>query len=169
MTYAAPADIRNAVAPDGSFVGTCAELDDEQLQTHLQRAEDLVNGYTDVRFSSGNVPGIVKDLEISLAAFYATLAYRKGKELSETHPVYLAYQDAQTTLKGIKAGSVNFETPTLDTDVSPQRRRPKVNNAWRNNAEMFGMEEFGIHVTSGSANEGYRVTDDPDLANSGFA
>ena len=169
MSYVSPSDVRNAVAPDGSFVGTCAELDDEQLQGHIGRAQNVVNGYTSVAFNDANVPGMVKDLTIQLAAFYGTLAYRKGKELNEMHPVYLAYKDAQTILTGIKNGTINFEPPNLDIDPVPVRRRPKVNNAWRNAADMFPMTEFGMKVESGTAEEGFRVTQDPDLSNTGFA
>ena len=170
MTYAAPPDIRFAAAPDGNVTGTAGELDDEQLQSHIQTAQDLVDSYTGVAFLDWNVPGVLKDLTISLALFYATLAYRKGKELNAMHPVYLRYQDAQRTLTGIKSGILNFEPATrLDTDSPPRRAKPKVNNAWRSSAEMFAMSEFGMEVTGGDANEGYRVTQDPNISNTGFA
>lgn len=170
MTYVAPSGIRNAVAPDGSYTGTCAELDDEQLQEHIQSAQDLVDSYTDVPFQDWNVPGVVKDLVIALASFYATLAYRKGKELNAMHPVYLRYQDAQRTLTGIKSGVLTFEPPAVDSDGPPVRRRPKINNAWRSSAELFPMGEFGMAVVGGDQdNQGYRVTQDPDLSNTGFS
>lgn len=170
MTYAAPSDIRFAVAPDGSFTGTCGELDDEQLQVHIQRAQSLVDGYTGTPFYDSNVPFLIKQLVVQLATFYATLSYRKGKALETMHPVYLGYQDAQRTLTGIKNGTIEFEPPALDPDARPQRRRPKVNNAWRSSAEMFSMSEFGMKVASGDDdNEGYKVTQDPDLSNTGFA
>lgn len=170
MTYAAPSDIREAVAPDGSVTGTCAELDDEQLQRHLQQAQDLVDGYTATPFYDANVPNLIKNLAIQLATYYATLAYRKGKALESMHPVYLGYQDAQRTLTGIKNGTIEFEPPSPDPDARPQRRRPKVNNAWRSSAEMFPMNEFGIQVVSSEDdNLGYRVTQDPNLSNTGFA
>lgn len=166
MTYIAPSDIRFAVSPDGSFTGTCAELDDEQLQTHIQRAQDLVNGVTNVAFGDGNVPGIVRDLTLAMADFYATLAYRKGKELVSTHPVYLAYVDAQNTLKAIRAGEINFETPPSDLDANPQRRRPKVIPAWRQSAEMWPMHEFGVTVAQ--TVQGPAVVQDPANREDGF-
>jgi Bacteriophage Mu, Gp36 len=170
VTYAAPSDIRFAVAPDGSVAGTCGELDDEQLQTHIQRAQDLVNGYTATPFFDWNVPNLIKNLTIQLATFYATLAYRKGKALEAMHPVYLGYQDAQRTLTGIKNGTIEFEPPSPDIDSPPKRRKPKVNNAWRSSAELFPMDNFGMKVTCGDEdNEGYKVTQDPDMSNTGFA
>jgi hypothetical protein len=169
MTYASPYAIRNFVAPDGGVTGTAGELGDEQLQGYCQTAQDLVDGYTGVTFSDGNVPGILRDLATTLATFYATLAYRKGKALEPTHPVYLRYVDAQKTLTGIKNGTINFEPATrADTDAAPVRAKPKVNNAWRSSAEMFPLSEVGLHVTADEGdNEGYRVTQDPGL-NSGF-
>lgn len=169
MSYVAPPDIRNAVAPDGSFTGTCAELDDDQLNGHIARAQGVVNGYTSVAFNDFNVPVMVKDLTIQLASFYATLAYRKGKELNEMHPVYLAYKDAQGILKGIKDGTIAFDPPSLDSDPVPVRRRPKINNAWRSAADMFPMSELGMRVTTGTADEGYRVEPDPNLSETGFS
>lgn len=171
MTYAAPSDIRLAVAPDGSSSGTCAELDDEQLQVHIQSAQALVDAYTGVAFLDWNVPVIIKELAITLGAYYATLAYRKGKALEATHPVYLRYQDAQHTLQGIKSGQLNFEPATrTDTDATPVRAKPKVNNAWRSSAELFPMKDFGMKVVGGEDdNEGYMVTEDPATSNTGFA
>ncbi len=170
MTYVAPADIREAAAPDGSTTGTCAELDDGQLANYIQRAQNLVDGYTGTPFYDWNAPSLIKDLVTSLAVFYATLAYRKGKALETTHPVYLAYQDAQRTLTGIKSGTIEFEPPPLDPDQRPARRRPKVNNGWRSSAELFPMQEFGMKVIGGDEdNQGYLVTQDPSLNNTGFA
>lgn len=171
MTYAAPADIRNAVSPDGSFTGTCGELSDEQLQGHIQTAQGLVDAYTGIAFMDWNAPVLIKDLVVKLATFYATLAYRKGKELTPTHPVYLGYQDAQRTLTGIKSGILNFEPATLiDVDSPPRRSRPKINNAWRSSAELFPMEDFGMKVTQApTSNSGYTVTDDPAMSETGFA
>ena len=169
MTYITPANIRSVVAPDGGVTGTCGELGDEQLQGYIQTAQDLVDGYTGVAFLDWNVPGILKDLTMTLATFYATLAYRKGKALEVTHPVYLRYTDAQMTLKGIKAGTINFEPATRsDTDATPVRAKPKVNNPGRSNAEMFALSDLGLHVSCDEDNsEGYRVSQDPN-SRSGF-
>lgn len=173
MTYAAPQEIRSTVAPDDSVTGTCGELDDTQLQVHIQAAQDLVDAYTGVPFNDGNVPSVIKDLVIKLAVFYATLAYRKGKELNAMHPVYLGYQDAQRTLTGIKGGVLNFEPNTADIDSPPRRRRPKVNNAWRSSAELFPMTEFGMRIVEADGsdpnNQGYAITQDPNLSNTGYA
>lgn len=168
MTYIAPPAVRESAAPDGSVTGTCGELDDEQLQGHIVRAQALVDGYTGQPFYDWNAPELVKDLTTTMAVYYATLAYRKGKELSTTHPVYLAYQDAQKTLKGIQDGTINFEPPSPEAGV-PTRRRPKVNNAWRSAADMFPMQEFGMRVEAGDATQGYIVTEDPAISNTGFA
>jgi hypothetical protein len=170
VTYAAPSDLRNTVAPDGSVTGTCGELDDAQLQVHIQSAQDLVDAYTGIPYFDWNVPGVLKDTTIKLAVFYATLAYRKGKALEAMHPVYLGYQDAQRTLTGIKGGILNFDPPSPDPSGPPARRKPKINNAWRSSAELFPMSDFGMQVSSSDDdNEGYKVTQDPNLSNTGFA
>lgn len=162
MTYAAPLDIREAVAPDGNRSGTCAELTDDQLQRMIIRAQQLVDGYTGVTFTDSNVPELLVGTVISLAAYYGTLAYRKGLALEPGHPVLLMYQDAQTVLTGIKGGQLKFEPDRPDTDQPPVRAKPKVINPGPLNvAALFTLEDTGLVIRQGGEGEGPTI--DPGL------
>lgn len=150
-TYATPADIREAVAPDGNLIGTCAELSDEQLQRAIQRGQDLVDATTGVTFTDNNAPSLLVGLVIALASYYATLAYRKGKELGQYHPVVLQYQDARMTLTQIKQNLIDV-TPGPDNDQPAVRTAPLViNPQGLQGATMFTLEETGLEVRTGEA------------------
>lgn len=150
MTYVVPLDIREAVAPDGSTTGTCAELTDDQLQRTIVRAQQLVDGITGVVFGDANVPELVAGLVLALAAYYATLAYRKGLPLSADHPIRLQYDDAQTTLRGIKAGQIKFEPDAPVTDSPPVSAKPRVRNPYPQQiAQLFTLDDAGLTVRTG--------------------
>jgi hypothetical protein len=145
VTYALPADIREAVAPDGNFSGTCAELTDDQLTQHLLRAQSVVDASTGKAYTDTNVPPLLKGLVLALGAYYATLAYRKGKDLAAQDPVYLLYQDAEATLKQIRDGEIDV-FPAVNTDTAPSETRPKVINPLLYGVTAFTKEDFGLVI-----------------------
>lgn len=145
MTYALPADVREAVAPDGNFSGTCAELTDDQLTQHLLRGQSVVDASTGKAFTDTNVPPLLKGLVLALGAYYGTLAYRKGKDLSQQDPIYLLYQDAEATLTQIRNSEIDIIT-AVDTDTVPGETRPKVINPLLCNATAFTRDDFGLVV-----------------------
>lgn len=157
MTYASPADIREAVAPDGNPTGTCAELSDAQIQRHIQRGQDLVDASTGKAFNDTNVPDLLKGLVIAFGAYYATLAYRKSKDLAQFDPVYLLYQDARQVLTGIQQGELDI-APQADNDPAPiPHDRPKVINPLPQNATMFTLHDVGLAVVE--TDRGPRISD----------
>ena len=150
MTYVAPLDIREAVAPDGNVTGSCAELSDDQLGRAILRAQQLVDGVTGVVFVDTNAPELIKGLVIALAAYYATLAYRKGLPLEPDHPIRLQYTDAQTTLRGIGSGEINFEPAAPNTDVPPVAAKPRVRNPGALQvAQLFTLDDAGLTIRTG--------------------
>jgi hypothetical protein len=159
-TYAAPQDIREAVAPDGNVTGTCAELTDDQLQRHIQRGQDLVDATTGFTFDADNAPSLLVGLVIALGSYYATLAYRKGKELSQYHPIQLQYADARQTLTQIKSGLVNT-IPDLDADQPAVAAGPSVfQPTGTQGVRMFTLADVGLAVKQG---DGGPPTIDPAL------
>lgn len=148
--YVVPNDIREALAPDGDVVGTAGELNDEQLARHITRGQELVDATTGFTFPDGNAPALVAGLVLALGSFYATLAYRKGKELSQFHPVYLQYQDARMTLQQIKQGLLDI-TPSTDTDEPAVRPGPsKFQPPGTQGIELFPLDESGLAVRCGA-------------------
>lgn len=164
MTYASPADVREAVAPDGSFAGTCATFTDEQLTTQITRAQGLVDGTVGESFEDSNVPPLLKGLVVALGAYYATLAYRKGKDLAQFDPIYLLYQDAMATLKGIQQDVINPIPPGPDPDPIPTTQKPKVLNPLLYGATAFTGDDFGLALSPPCGIDGTSITTDPGVA-----
>jgi hypothetical protein len=164
MTYALPADIREAVAPDGTFAGTCAEFTDDQMTEPITRAQSLVDGSTGMVFTDANVPPLLKGLVIALGAYYATLAYRKSKDLSQYDPIVLLYQDAIATLKLIRDGEIKFIPDDPTTDVPPAEVRSIVINPLLYGATAFTGDDFGLGLSS-SVLDPIHLDVEPGIAN----
>jgi phage gp36-like protein len=119
--YCLPADIRNNVAGTDAGTGTCAQLEDSQLNAAIAQASAKVSSYVGTAYVVDAadpvivVPDLVKTCTIQIATFYATLTYRKGKDLSQFDPVYLGYQDAIATLTDVVAGNIEV-APTAPAD-----------------------------------------------------
>ena len=115
--YCQPSDIRSNVAGTDAGTGTCAQLEDAQLNAAIARASAKVSAYTGTSYVIDaadpviTVPDLVFSTTVQIATFYATLIYRKGKDLSQFDPVYLGYQDAMATLKDVVAGNIEVAPP----------------------------------------------------------
>lgn len=119
--YCTPQDIRTNVAGTDAGTGTCAMLTDAQLTAAIVQASGKVSAYagTDWEVDAADpvivVPQLVFTCALQLATFYATLTYRKGKDLSAFDPVYLGYLDAMKTLTDIASGKIQI-SPTPPND-----------------------------------------------------
>jgi phage gp36-like protein len=119
--YCLPADIRSNVAGTDAGTGTCAQLEDAQLNAAIAQASSKVSAYVGTSYVVDAadpvivVPDLVKTCTIQIATFYATLTYRKGKDLSQYDPVVLGYNDAISTLKDVVAGNIEV-APTAPAD-----------------------------------------------------
>ena len=124
--YCLPSDIRSNVAGTDDGTGTCAQLTDEQLSLAIAQAGAKVSAYvgTDFEVDAANpvivVPPLVFTIAVQLATFYATLTYRKGKDLSQFDPVMLGYNDGIATLKDIVTGLIEVaSTAPADPVYAP--------------------------------------------------
>jgi phage gp36-like protein len=141
--YCLPSDIRANVAGTDAGTGTCAQLEDYQLSAAIAQASAKVSAYVGTAYVVDAadpvvvVPDLVRTCAIQLATFYATLTYRKGKDLSPMDPVYLGYLDAISTLKDIAAGRIDV-APTGPAD--PVDRPGKVVNRL---PRIFTWEDSG--------------------------
>lgn len=119
--YCLPSDIRANVAGTDAGTGTCAQLEDAQLNAAIAQASSKVSAYIGTSYVIDSadpvivVPDLVKSVTVQLATFYATLTYRKGKDLSAMDPVYLGYLDANKILTDIAAGLIEV-APTAPAD-----------------------------------------------------
>jgi phage gp36-like protein len=123
--YCAPADIReNLGGGDGTGSGTASVMTDTALNAAIAQASTKVSAYTGTDWETDAatpvvvVPPLVVTVTIQLATFYATLVYRKGKDLSAFDPVVMGYNDAIKTLTDIATGRISVD-PTPPGDPEP--------------------------------------------------
>lgn len=114
--YCQPGDVRTILQGLGVIPnpgsGTAAELTDAQIMEAITEASSVVTGYVGTNYEADQwnpnpvVPPMVRTLSVRLAAYYSTLIYRKGKDLTPTDPVYLMYQDVRSVFADIVTGKI---------------------------------------------------------------
>lgn len=111
--YATLADLRLTMDGTDSGTGTAAMLTDAQLTLALQAASNRVSVYAGNVFDGSTPqatpPDIFHDLTLDLAAFWATVTYRKSKALAPDDPVRLRYNDAQAILNAVRDGKLRLD------------------------------------------------------------
>jgi phage gp36-like protein len=111
--YASLEDLRLTMDGTDSGTGTAAQLTDAQLTLALQAASNRVSVYAGNVFDGSSAqatpPDIFHDLTLDLAAFWATVTYRKSKALAPDDPVRLRYNDAQNILNAVRNGKLRLD------------------------------------------------------------
>lgn len=143
--YTSVGAVRSALAPDGQqgpTGGTAASLPDHQLQNAIIEAANEINARISSRYAlplSVPIPQIVESLNRDIAAYMATLTYRRNKALADDDPVSLRYQRAQKLLDGIGSGKVALPivggTETTSAEAA-------VANLYE--GDLFGPEDFDL-------------------------
>jgi hypothetical protein len=98
MSYSQPADVRAALVPGGGSSppvpssNTAADLTDPELQDAIAQADATIDGRIGAAYAaSETVPPIVKYWSRDIAAYLATLTFRKSKDIAPDDPVRLRY------------------------------------------------------------------------------
>lgn len=108
--YASVADLRQVMSGTDSGSGTAAQLTDAQLELALYSASNRVSVYAGNVFDgstpAANPPAILHDLTLDLAAFWAAKTYLKWKEVPQTSPTYIAFQNAMQMLNDVRDGKI---------------------------------------------------------------
>ena len=111
-SYCEVSDVINAMTSYNA-AGTPAEIDQSIVQQAITQASAKVSSWTSQVWGydgSGNtipVPDLVTSITINIAAYYATLSYRKNKPLEANDPVVMRYQDAMADLNAIQTGQIS--------------------------------------------------------------
>lgn len=111
--YATVDDLRLALEGTDGGTGTPAQLTDAQLTLALQSASNRVSVYfgsvMDGTNPQANPPDIFHDLTLDLASFWAWKTYLKGKAIPNTHPAFIAYQNATQMLNDVRDGKIRLD------------------------------------------------------------
>lgn len=159
--YCIPHDVRLALAPLSEFSekSTAASLTDEQINDAIDEAEDIVDSYVLGRYTIPIIdfeqddpdnpgfvlvynvaPDPVRGLTRNIAAYLATLTFRKNKDLPEDDPIRLRYRMTMEILGSIR-GSVSI-LPDVFEPVTSGSDAVYVENLYQ--GTLFGMEDVGL-------------------------
>lgn len=111
-TYCEVSDVITAMTSFNA-AGTPSEIDPSIVQLAIVQASAKVSSWTSNIWGFDNtgkvipVPYFVQSLTINIAAYYATLSYRKNKPLEANDPILLRYNDAIADLKAIQTGQLS--------------------------------------------------------------
>lgn len=111
--YSTVDNLRSVLSGTDGGVGTPAQLSDQQLTLALAAASTRISvafgSVMDSSVPQAVPPDIFEPLTLDVAALFAWRTYLKGKELPNTHPAWLAYQDANNMLKEARAGTIRLD------------------------------------------------------------
>lgn len=153
MAYTTLTDVRNVLSAEGKAdTATAASLSDGALQAAIDDATAEVNvrlaARYDVPFDDDRlgqarpVPDVVRTLTRDIAAYKATLTYRRGAPLDQYDPSVLRYNAADKLLTAIVRG-----TATLSMDNSPSADQAAATEGAtfnRNTGPLFTETDMGV-------------------------
>lgn len=119
--YIAPQDLRDALAGTENLPGTAATLGDDDLRDAIRRAQAEVDARLQTRGYAApftDPPDLVIDITTDIAAYLATLTYRRGEPINRDEPIALAYTRAETLLGQISSGAATLSAPTGEKEAA---------------------------------------------------
>lgn len=163
--YCSAQDVRNALTSGGDKTDkeTAAGLPDWQIADAIEEASAIVETHISTRYKievkdgEQTVGTQTVDIEVAdapvrwwtrdIAAFLATLTFRKGKDLAEDDPIRLRFNMAMGFLTAVRDGSMNLPNfPGADTSGDAQG--VEVFNKYE--GTLFEPEDLGLSAASDS-------------------
>lgn len=148
--YSSANDVRKALTPGGSAAdtSTAAGLDDTQIEDAIAEADSTVDAHLRSRYTIPQDPdnvavavAPVRWWSRNIAAYLATLTFRRNKDLTEDDPVRLRYNQTMALLIAIRDGKANLSLPPV-VDGAGTGTDITVINQYE--GTMFGLEDFGL-------------------------
>ena len=119
------------------YVGTGAELSDEDINREIVNAAAQIDSVLDKKFTVpfDPAPELIHQLNIDIAAFLVDLTYRKSREYeSQNYPIIMRYNRAKEILEFLRTGAM-----TLPIDDGTERSGAFVIN--RYGPSLFTWED----------------------------
>lgn len=148
QVYASIQAVRRVLSPDGSreaALGTAASLSNGEIGEAIEEAAAEINARIASRYSlpfSAPVPSLLEKLNRDIAAFLATLVYRRNAPLPAEDPVRLRYARAQALLDRVARGEVELTTAT---GLAGESAETEVINLYE--GDMFSLDEAGLSAS----------------------
>lgn len=141
--YCNAADVRFALAPTGDREGTAATLPDAQLEDAIAEAEGDIDLHLGTRYSwdigAEGAPEPVRGWTRTIAAYLATLSYRKNKDLSEDDPIRLRYDRVFKFLEAVRDGKIDLALTIVGVNAA---QGVHVENLYE--GQLFGFDSVGL-------------------------
>lgn len=163
MPYSTVIEVRNALSPgafddgdapysNGNLTRTAADLSNEQLDDAIAEADSLIDSYIGGRYAtpvlldfSGApylaVPHPLDYWSRNLAAYNATLTYRKSQDFTDNDPVARRYTLTMAALTSVRDGKSTLNIPINATDSGQVGAGPVYNNY---PYELFPTRDFDL-------------------------
>jgi phage gp36-like protein len=127
MDYCTVQDVRNALvdpyAPTPT--NTAADQSDDAIQDAVSEASAIVDSYLDGPYdpTTDTIPTVIKYWTRDIAAYYATLTWRKSLGPGANDPIVLRYDQVLGLLKSVVAGQLPIAMPgaTADQPITANR------------------------------------------------
>jgi phage gp36-like protein len=174
VPYTTPADVRGVLNQTGdpSDLGSAASESDAFLNLAITDAQVEVDarlsGRYPVPFDDPNasmripVPPLVKRITRDIAAYLATLTFKKGAPIDVGHPVLLRNNSAQSLLNGIATGAIDLDLPSgWEADQPAEAASGGMTVVDPNPGTFFSPGDFDIGPAFPSGRRGRRSFDDP--------
>lgn len=136
--YVSPDEVRLILAGSENNSGTAAGLSDADINEAITEAQQEVDGRLSDKYTTPftSPPAIVVSITKNIAAYLATLTYRRGNPIQTTEPIALLYTRAQNLLAQIVSGAFPLQSPTDGSDeaaTGPAVSNPTDGDLWSEN------------------------------------
>lgn len=133
MPYSTVVEVRNALSPgdftdsdapydNGDLTNTAADLSNDQLTDAIAEADSLIDSFIGGRYTTpvlldfnGNVyvttPHPLDYWSRNVAAYNATLTYRKSQDFADTDPVARRYIATMLAITAVRDGKATLNIP----------------------------------------------------------
>ena len=150
--YSTVTDVRNALAPGGQWTGTAATLEDPEIEDAIRQADSRIHSYLRLRYEipvemveQGDppqphevAPAPVRYWSRDIAAYLATLTFKRNKDVSPDDPVRLRHNAAMSELTDARKGVITLPFPPPVPDDS------SVTVVNQYVGRLFGPEDFDL-------------------------
>lgn len=157
--YSTAEMVRSALAP-GDWVefpesdpdnptGTAADLEDVQLDDAIAEADATIDSYLGSHYVSPvgivapatTAPHPIDYWSRNIAAYLATLTYRRGQDLAEDDPVVRRYRATMLALVAVRDGKATLPLPVNSGAGGNIGALPPINPYV---GDLFGAEDFDL-------------------------
>lgn len=158
MAYSTPNDVRNVLAPgvwpvpedeQPPKTGTAADLSDDQITEAIKRGDNLIDTYIGGKYATpvAEPPVGLVQWSASAGAYYATLTYRRGKDLSDQDPVVRQFALLMQMLQGVASGKLTLPIPANTQPGATTGVGPPVNSY---SGDLFSSSDFNLVPINGA-------------------